>query len=137
MKSTSKKPNSVTQTIRNLKPGKLYSLKMYTGDRQDMLDGVSIKRPNGLSIAIDNVEYLPDRCFDQWVDNCYSHSWGKFDSTNKYWFSYRWRVFRAKETTAKLTISDWTSAAEPGAPVDRESMMNLIEVQPYYLEQPW
>jgi len=45
--------------------------------------------------------------------------------------NYHWRVFRANGTTAKLTVSDWKSAAEPGGPIGQELMYNFVQMQPY------
>lgn len=36
--------------------------------------------------------------------------------------------------SARLTVSDWTTDAEPGGPVGRELMFNFIEIQPYLAE---
>jgi len=40
-------------------------------------------------------------------------------------------VFRALGTTAKLTISDWIDATDPGGPIGQEILYNFVEVQPY------
>ena len=36
--------------------------------------------------------------------------------------------------TAELTVSDWASETEPGAPVGRTRLVNYFMVRPYYLE---
>lgn len=48
------------------------------------------------------------------------------------WFNFYSRLFRAKESTAKLMISDWAGEDEPGGPVGQELLYNFIEVQPYF-----
>jgi hypothetical protein len=45
--------------------------------------------------------------------------------------TYYWKVFRAKATTAKLTVSDWQSEKEPGVPFGQEQTFNFLEIQPY------
>ena len=45
--------------------------------------------------------------------------------------NYHWRVFMAKETTTKLTVTDWQHDQQPGGPIGQELMFNFIEVQPY------
>lgn len=45
--------------------------------------------------------------------------------------NYHWRVFKAKETTAKLTVTDWQDDQHPGGPIGQELMFNFVEVQPY------
>ena len=46
--------------------------------------------------------------------------------------NYHWRVFRAKQTTAQLTVTDWKNATTPGGPSGQELMFNFFEVQPYF-----
>ena len=43
-----------------------------------------------------------------------------------------WRLFRATQPTAKLTISDWSTPNDPGGPVGQELLYNFVEVQPYF-----
>ena len=59
---------------------------------------------------------------------------GKFRGDHRFWMNYHWRVFRAKGTTAKLTLTDWQSDTEPGGPAGQELMFNFIEIQPYFEE---
>jgi len=44
--------------------------------------------------------------------------------------TYYWKVFRAKATTARLTVSDWQSEKEPGVPFGQEQTFNFLEIQP-------
>lgn len=132
---SAKRPNSFSQEIRNLKPGRLYSLKMFTGDYQDMIKERSVSpERHAVSINVDNAELVAEKCFDQVLNNCYSHHLGKFNDAYKAFMVYHWRVFRAKGTTAKLTISDWDSGSDPGGPIGQELMYNFVEIQPYYSE---
>ena len=48
------------------------------------------------------------------------------------WFNHYWRLFRATDSTAKLTISDWSTSSDPGGPVGQELLYNFVEVQPYF-----
>ena len=134
-KRSAEKPNVFAQEIVNLKPGRLYSMKMFTGDYQDIVNGVS-RNPEhqGVSIKIANADLVTDKCFDEVTHNCYSHSLGKFNDQHEAFMVYHWRVFRAKGTTARLTVSDWESETAPGGPIGRELMYNFIEIQPYYSE---
>ena len=45
--------------------------------------------------------------------------------------NYHWRVFRAKGTMARLTVSDWEERSYCAGPTGQELMYNFIEVQPY------
>jgi hypothetical protein len=47
------------------------------------------------------------------------------------WITYHWKIFRAKGTTAKLTVSDWPTATQPGDTFGQEQTFNFLEIQPY------
>ena len=119
-----KRPNLFSQDIKNLDPGRLYTFRMYTGDYKDM----SQKQKHAVSIKIENVQFIPEKCFTHVYPNCHTHA--RYDR-DKAWMNFHWRVFRAKGKTARLTISDWTSEKEPGGPVGQELMYNFVQVQPY------
>lgn len=127
-------PNAFRQQIRNLTPGRLYSMKVLSSDYRDLMEGKSDKKQNAVSIKIENVELLtgPKNSFQF----SYPHGYGskkvdKFDLKHQYWVNYHWRVFRAEGTTARLTVTDWANEREPGGPVGQELMFNFIEIQPY------
>ena len=128
------KPNMFSQTIRKLEPGRLYSLKMYTGDYRDLVEGKSAQQTHAVSIKIDGVEMVPAKSFQHVFANCYSHHLGPFDDKHKFWMNYHQKIFRAKSESADLSISDWAGEAEPGGPVGQELIYNFIEVQPYLAE---
>jgi len=134
MKRNNRRPNIIFQEIKNLRPGQLYSMKMITADYKDLREGRSVRRKHAISIRIDGVELIPERCFQSVIPNNYAHRLGPFTDKHKFWFNYHWRVFRAKAPSARLTISDWTSDSEPGGPIGQELILNFIEVQPYYWE---
>jgi hypothetical protein len=46
--------------------------------------------------------------------------------------TYHWRIFRAKATTATLTVSDWPDPNRPTAPFGQEQAFNFLEIQPYH-----
>jgi hypothetical protein len=48
------------------------------------------------------------------------------------WITYHWKVFRAKGTNAKLTVSDWPSETEPSPPFGQEQTFNFVEIEPYH-----
>ncbi|NLX99272.1 MAG: LamG domain-containing protein [Rhodopirellula sp.] len=133
MKRSDKKPNVVSQEIKDLTPGRMYSLKMITADHQNLIRQQSDKKANAVSIRLDNVELSddPKRNFQFTFPNCYAHLLGKFDAQYNYWMNYHWRVFKAKGTTARLTITDWQNDRDPGGPVGQELMFNFVEIQPY------
>ncbi len=127
------KPNVFSQEIRKLEPGRLYSMKMITGNYQDLLKEKSSKIQHAVTLKLEGVNILPGakKSFQFAFPNNYGHTLGKFNVDYTYWMNYHWRVFRAKGTAAKLVVSDWASDSEPGGPIGQELMYNFIEVQPY------
>jgi hypothetical protein len=138
MKRSERASNRAVQEIRDLKPGTLYSLKMFTGDYQDLANGRAVEKKHVVSINIENVEMLPypEKRFHQLTfESSYGQEVVPFSRENQPWLNYYNRLFRAKAPMAKLTISDWGSADEPGGPIGQELIFNFIEVQPYFAEE--
>ncbi len=133
MRRSAKGANSFSQEISDLKPGRLYSLKMITADYQDLLQEKSDKAQQAVSITLEGVDVLPgeENAFQFTFPNCYAHILGKFNAQYPYYMNYHWRVFRARGGKARLTVSDWVSDTEPGGPIGQELMYNFIEIQPY------
>jgi len=126
MKRSAARPNAVSQTIRGLQPGRLYSMRMFTGDYRDL----SAQQKHAVSIRIDGVEEV-GKPLQHVYANCYSHKLGLYDAEHHAWMNFHRRIFRAKTPTAKLAISDWATDTDPGGPVGQELMLNFIQVQPY------
>jgi hypothetical protein len=124
------KANRVSQEIRNLEPGRLYSFRMFAADGKDM----SRDRILPVGIRIDGATMLPEQCFAALQANCYSHHFGPYDNKNKAYLNYHWRVFRAEGPTATLTISDWVADDVPGGEAGEETLFNFIQVTPYFEE---
>ncbi len=130
MRRSARKPNVVRQTIRNLEPGRLYSLRMITGDHRDMSEKVK----HAVSVEVEGAETLPDRSFQEPFANGVSPPWGGYSSQRPAWMNFHWRVLRATGAEATLRISDWVSDTDPGGPIGQELMFNFVEVQPYFPE---
>ena len=115
-------------------PGRLYSLKMVTADHRDLVQQQQAKRLHAVSIRIKNVEMLPGKkkSFQAVFTNHYARPVGEFKGNKSFYMNYHWRVFRAKQTTAQLTVTDWKNATTPGGPSGQELMFNFFEVQPYF-----
>jgi len=132
MKRSPTKPNAFSQDVTHLEPGRLYSLKMITADYQDLKRSTSRSASHAISIGLAGVE--PQTGPQEAFSNCPFHSWANeagFTEAKPLWMNYHWRVFRAKSATARLTVSDWKSAAEAGGPAGQELMFNFLELQPY------
>ena len=128
-KRSANKPNKVSQEIKNLVPGKLYSAKLFVADYQDLTKGQSVQKKLAISLDIDNVDMIPEKRLVQAIHS--RSKVGPFKGKTPPWMIHYRLVFRAKDKTAKLTISDWPDEAKPGGPVGQEILYNFVEVQPY------
>jgi hypothetical protein len=126
------KPNVISQQIRNLEPGRLYSLHFFTSDYQEFVNGKSVHRKHAATAGIDNVELVTDKCFQAVIDAGYWYPFGPFNRENGYCLNYHQQVFRARERATNLSLSDWVSASAPGSPEGEELLWNFIQVQPYF-----
>lgn len=131
-KRSAARPNRVSQEIKNLRPGKLYSLKLVTADHQELTQGKSAEQKHAVSIQLGRAKILAERSFQQPMANNYAHALGAFKDQNKFWMNDHFVVFRAKGHSTKLTISDWADASHPGGPQGQEMIYNFLEVQPYF-----
>jgi hypothetical protein len=128
MKHSEKKPNRLRQTVKDLEPGRLYSLKLISGDLAHP-DQEPVSPP---SICLENVEVVEDlgfrhvfraggSCKDESTGNAYSSPY----------MNYHRIVFRPKGRSSELVISDWKSETESGAPEGQELVCNFVQLQPY------
>lgn len=131
-KRSAARPNRITQQIKNLRRGKLYSLKLVTADYQELVQGKSAEQKHAVSIQLGGARIVVEKSFQQPMANNYAHTLGAFKDQNKFWMNDHFVVFRAKGRSAKLTISDWASAMSPGGPEGQELIYNFVEVQPYF-----
>ena len=119
MKRSAEKANTVSQEIKNLVPGNLYSMKMNVADYQDVAQEKDQKKRLGVSVKLDNVDVDASKSFVS-------------DVKCRRWINHHRIVFRAKGPTARLTLSDWPDAKTPGGPAGQELLVNFIEIQPYF-----
>ena len=89
MKRHASRPNSFSQQIRDLTPGRLYSMKMITADHQNLVQGKSEKVKNAVNITLGNVDIIPGpkKSFQYTFPNSYAHRLGKFNKVHKYWMN--------------------------------------------------
>lgn len=129
MKRNEKGANSFSQTIKNLEPGRLYSMKMFTCDYNDLVNPKEKKQEEANrfigSIVLEGVEIDSKRSFHE----MYSSS---PEPKIPVWITYHWKVFRAKSTTAKLTVSDWETDSNSVVGFGQEQTFNFLEIQPYH-----
>ena len=123
-----KAPNIFSQTIRNLKPGRLYSMKMLSCDYNDLIKPKARKVEEAkpiVRVTIDGVDVDAKKSFRE----TYSSS---PEPQIPVCITYQWKVFRAKTDTALLTVSDWEDEKESGAGHGQEQAFNFVEIQPYW-----
>ncbi len=127
-------PNVFSQTATGLQPGRLYSLRFFTGNYQDYLNGVSRAVTNAISVRLPGAELVPDRCWDAQIKSNYAHTFEAFDRNNPYRLNYHQRVFRATSETMEVGFSDWASDDAPGGAADEELIWGFMQLQPYFEE---
>ena len=120
-------PNVLKQRLKRLTPGRLYSLKLFTGDHADLLAGKTDKKRQVVSIALDGAEVL-DGGFSYPFQSCRGPK--PFTRKAPFWMTYHWLQFRAGGPTAALSISDWVRPDAAVGPVGEQIMLNFVEVQP-------
>jgi len=128
-KRSAQAPNIFSQTIEALVPGRLYSFRMYTADARELETGRSKKQKYAVSVRLENVDELEEKCFQHVFGNC--HLRAPFKKRNACWMNFHYRVFRARATSAHLRVSDWLTDQEPGGPVGQELVYNFVQIQPY------
>lgn len=133
-KRSNKAPNVVRQQVKNLTPGRYYSLKMLSTDYAALMAEESVKSPTMWSITIDNAEMSPieDHRQDQTYPSHYGSRLGKFNKDHPAYLNYHFRVFKAKGTRAMLTISDWASHSQSSRSLGQEQILNFVQVEPFF-----
>jgi hypothetical protein len=123
-----KGPNTFSQTIKNLQPGRLYSFKMFVCDYDDLIHPKPRKVEDTKTIAsvlIDGAEVDAARSFAEVYTSA-------DEPKIPICITYHWKVFRAKAATATLTVSDWPGPTHPAGPFGQEQAFNFLEIQPYH-----
>jgi hypothetical protein len=128
-----KAPNTISQQLQGLTPGRVYSLKLFTGDHADLRAGTARKDLHGLSITLDGAEAQPGGFSHPFISHDFPAQLAAYANVGgkpPFWMTYHWLRFRATGPTATLTLSDWTKSGEPGGPAGQQIMVNFVEIQP-------
>lgn len=133
MKRQADKPNRVSQEIKGLVPGRLYTLQAISADYQDITQGRSVEGTHALSLIIEGAEMLPEGSYTGKQVRGGSHTQLPFPDGAPC-FNHHRVMFRAKAPTAQLTISDWATPVAPGGPIGQELMVNYLQLEPYFEE---
>lgn len=121
-------PNAIRQTIRALRPGRLYSVKLISAN-PDALDQQQVLP---LWVRVDGAECLNEFAFQHPFASCYSHVVGPYTSEHPAQFNFHRVVFRATSETAELVITDWPDDAGSVGPTGQRLAFNFVEVQPFW-----
>ena len=124
------RPNVLSQDLARLRAGKLYSVKMFTGDYGDFSVGVSAKKRHAVSIEIQGGDVLPSESLQHVHYMVWKHH-PPFTRDKCPWINFHVCVFRARANGGRLVLSDWASETSPGGPIGQELMFGFIEVAPY------
>src|SRR5262245_50968210 len=128
MKRSAQGPNTFSQTIKDLQPGRLYCLKMFTCDYKDLTDPQKkeMREANPFigSVELEGVELDMKRSFQEMYAS-------NPEPRIPVWITYHWKVFKARGPTANLIVSDWPADKKPTAAFGQEQTFNFVEVQPY------
>jgi hypothetical protein len=129
MRRSEKGPNLFSQEVRNLEPGRLYSMKMFSCDYRDLVNPRAKKMEEANkfigTVAVEGVDIDTKRSFAE----MYASS---PEPPIPVWITYHWKVFRALSTTANVIVSDWPAGKEPAVPFGQEQTFNFVEIQPYH-----
>jgi len=127
---SAKAPNVVQQPVRNLTPGRLYSLRYFVTDFADFSCGISDDKPLHFTTDIEGATLIPDKTFSERISSR-GHAHGPFDRNNPLFMTYHRAVFRAEKEDAALILSDWDGENDPGGPEGQKLGFNYIQIQPY------
>ena len=115
------KANRLSQTLRHLVPGALYSIQLYTADANGWKTGKSRNRIHALRVSVEDAELLPGR----YEREVYDRPYGGGNRAKRTWFNlHRWE-FRPARESARLTIQDGPA----GDAIDQALMLNFVQVQ--------
>jgi hypothetical protein len=104
---------------------------MLSCDYQDLVDPKEKKREQANkfvgTVTIDGVDVDPKRSFREMYASI-----SEPEIVIPVWITYQWILFRARDPTAKLTVSDWPAGKEPTSTYGQEQTFNFLELQPYH-----
>lgn len=121
------RPNIISQKIRSLTLGRLYSLKVHNADFRNFKE----KKRISITIQLKGVELLQNKSRDDVVTHIFPMMKEPAQKTKVCW-NIHYRVFRARTDTAELVLSDWVSDIIAGGPIGQEIIWDFIEIEPYF-----
>ena len=122
--------NRLSQTIQDLEPGRLYSIKCIAAN----LDDLHTEVPLGPWPVLQGAEVVDQGTFREVMPSSYAMAHPddfevKLDRMA--FTTYSQTMFRPEGRTVELTLSDWKNGA-PANPLGQRIGFNFIEVQPIF-----
>jgi hypothetical protein len=131
MRRSAKAANILSQEIKGLTTGRLYSMKLITADYADLKAGKTRQAAVPISVAVDGAALQPGGFSEPFPSDHTKAKLAPFNTKEStFWMTYHYLTFRATGPTAQLTIKDWTSDTDPGGPAGQQIMVNFVEIQP-------
>jgi hypothetical protein len=124
---TDSAPNRISQTVKNLEPGLVYTVKYIAAD----LDRLDSEKETGLWAELKGAELIPTGSYRSIIPSPYRLKLGESEREVLAYTTYCQIMFRAESTTAELTFSDWKDG-KPAGPAGGRSAFNFVEIQPFY-----
>lgn len=124
LKRVSGGTNRLSQELRGLEPGRLYSVKLHTTDRVNL----TAKQEHAVRLEIDGAEILRDLSFQTVCQSSLYRKSGELEDLPAAYGNFLRTVFRPEGSTARLVISDDTGAGSP----NQELTCSFVAVRPYY-----
>lgn len=128
------RPNRISQTVRDLIPGRVYHVDVYTQDLNCSDKPADI----AIGIQLNGAEILPEHSFDKTIVSPAKSSRTQDDGLTfevetgdlkMAWLHSR-RLFRATAPTAELVLSDWPGDKPPAGGAGQELVWDFIELAP-------
>jgi hypothetical protein len=131
MKRDASHENVISQQMRNLEPGKCYSVRFISADYGDLVSGRSVEKTLPVELRIEGGEVIPDESFSVTLASHGTVTFGPYNRQHSFWTNYHNVVFRATADAGRLSLSDWPKGVCPEAEIGQETMLNFVQVQPW------
>ncbi len=128
-----KAPNRLSQTLRNIVPGKAYKLVFCTADYDDVIAPGTRTAERAFCAEIEGGEIVPELSWDTAEPDAKSAAKARRAGQPPHCVTVTRRiVFRAMSSAPTLTFMDWAGGAERGGASGGRQLVNFVRVAPYY-----
>ena len=125
---SSKAPNKISQPLKGIEPGKLYSVQFVVADYAGIKGKESKSAKYTFKANIEGGQIIPEKSL------CCPTTREAALGKNKFFANYQRIVFRATSDKPVLIFSDWADDKHPGGPEGQELAVNFVRVLPYFEE---